>query len=95
MKIDNLKELQKVIKACRSLGVQSIKIDNVEFHLGDLPAPSQAQRTSQAVVQDVINTIAPGGITADTKILTDELTPDQLLFYSSVSNNDYDSQDQQ
>ena len=93
MKIENLKELQKVIKACRSLGVQSIKIDNVEFHLGDIPSPIVP--LAKTYSNETITTITPGGITADTKILTDELTPDQLLFYSAVGNTDYDQTESQ
>lgn len=92
MKIENLNELQKVIKACRKLGVQSIKIDNVEFHLGDIPSPilPKALRATEA-----ITTIAPGGITEDIKITSDELTDDQLLFYSAVSNSDYEQNQEQ
>lgn len=90
MKIESLKELQKVIKTCRALGVQSIKIDNVEFHLGDIPSPviPKVFRSNET-----IPTITPGGITEDVKIITDELTPDQLLFYSAVGNTEYETQE--
>lgn len=37
MKIESLKELQKVIALCRKTGVQSIKVDGIELILGAEP----------------------------------------------------------
>lgn len=37
MKIDTLKDLEKTIKLCRRMGVQSIEIDGVKLQLGDAP----------------------------------------------------------
>lgn len=79
MKIESLKELTKVIQACRKLGVESIKVDNVEFHLGHLPdKPGKTE-----ITVGMGKYIVPGGITPDTKIITDELTEEQLMFYSA------------
>lgn len=80
MKIDNLQELKKLIKLCRETGVDIIKVDGIELVLGASPAPATKIKKSEVTTA----TYAPGGITADTQIITDELTPEQLLFYSSV-----------
>lgn len=84
MKIDSIKDLDKVLVLCRKRGVQSIKIDNVEFHLGDVPSPV-APRALRTATQAPI--YAPGGITADTRIdMPDELSPEQLLMWSTGGN---------
>lgn len=79
MKIDNLATLKKLIQLCRAQGVQIIKVDGIELVLGDQPQPILKSKT-----EVITATYAPGGITADTKIVTDELTPDQLLYYSAL-----------
>lgn len=79
MKIDSIKDLDRILVLCRKRGVRSIKIDNVEFQLDDsMPQESKSRNTSK-----VTPTYAPGGITEDTKITTETLEGDQLLFYSS------------
>lgn len=92
MTISSLKELTKVIQACRKMGVQSIKIDNVEFHLGEKPQPIRRQSKASKVQIDTTSSsvYVPGGIDENTKIIaesaaidTDSLTQDQLLFYSA------------
>lgn len=95
MKIEDLKELQKVIKSCRQLGVQSIKIGDVEFHLGELPTKiAKNSHKSKVYQQDPglnVKAYAPGGITDQTKLVaeltamaSDELTEEQLLNWSSA-----------
>jgi hypothetical protein len=79
VKIDNLKELSKLMTLCRKQGVAAIEIDNIKFNLGPEPAPTKW-------VEAQIPTYTPGGITADTKIVTDELTPEQLLMWSTGGN---------
>ena len=81
MKIENIQELQKVIAICRKQGVVSIKVDNLELILGDLPAKQTYSKRSSPP------TLSPGGITEDTKILTDELTEEQLLMWSATGEN--------
>lgn len=85
MKIENLKELQRVISACRRLGVQSIKIDSIELHLGELPPKEvKAKIAAGKEASPGINSYAPGGVTENTKIeAPEELTEEQLMFYSS------------
>lgn len=85
MQISSLKELQQLIALCRKTGVQSIKVDNVEFHLGEERVNAKRPRKyiPEFPNQPTMPTYAPGGITADTKIETSELTDEQLLFYSS------------
>ncbi len=34
MKVVDQKDLAKLIALCRKTGVESIKVDNIEFHLG-------------------------------------------------------------
>lgn len=78
--VDSLKDLKKLIVLCRAQGVDSIKLNGVELTLGALPAKALKEVTRKTLPTAVF---APGGITADTRIDTEELTPDQLLFYSS------------
>lgn len=79
MKIENLKELQQLIQLCRKTGVESIKVDNIELHLGVQPTI----RKRQTVARPSTSQYAPGGITEDVRITTDGLTDEQLLFYSA------------
>ena len=80
----NLKELKKFLQLCRDQGVDSIRYEGIEVHLG--PMPYKAPRINKKALTEAVTTksYAPGGITADTKILTDELTPEQMLFWSST-----------
>jgi len=92
MTITSLKDLKKLIALCRRTGVQSIRVDNIEFHLGEEPIkvshPRQNEQNVTNEVQQV--TLTPGGVTEKTKIpgVTiasdwDLLTDEQKLFYSS------------
>ena len=81
MKIDNIKELQKVIQLCRKLGVEVLKTDGVELVLGPAPEGKAARKYHSTLPTKAV--FAPGGITEDTKVLTDELSPDQMLFWSA------------
>jgi hypothetical protein len=77
--IGSLKDLDKLIKLCRQRGIQSIKVDNVELHLGDAPVKYTRQVSSTKYIADNF-----GNIDENSKIETpDELTEDQLLFYSA------------
>lgn len=98
MKIENLKELQKLISACRRLGVQAIKLGEVEFSLGPLPArakPSIVETFAEENIkipqftptlgQTAVNTVDYRGVQQITDIIaTEELSEEQLLFYSSA-----------
>jgi hypothetical protein len=98
MKINNIKDLQKIIALCRKSGVEAIEIDNVKLNLG--PEPRKIRRVLE-VANDIpeANLKIPqynphtGGEAAeffdDTEletsdvIKTNELTEEQLLFYSA------------
>lgn len=92
MKIENLKELQKLIKLCRAEGVESIRVDGIEMHLGAKPEASASKRINTNVFPEAATLVSPGGITESTKILTDELTPEQLLYYSARPESYEDNQ---
>ena len=87
MTISNQKDLAKLIKLCRSLGVESIKVDNVEFHLGAVPTKSVSKRITKALVNDTFDDLGftdPGQVPQMESIETpDELTPEQLLMWSA------------
>lgn len=81
MTINSLKELDKLIALCRKRGVDSIKIDNIEFKLSEVVGKTSRSSNQVFIPQE---TYSPGGINENTKIDTpDELSPDQLLFYSA------------
>lgn len=86
MKIENTKDLKKLIQLCRQLGVEAIEVGGVKMNLG--PAPviiKQERKNYKELAESIINqpTYTPGGITEDTQIPTDSLTEEQMLFYSS------------
>lgn len=79
--IQNLKELEKLLKLCRKQGVTEIKLGSVELKLGDMPV-SQAEFTQTANAPDPRDPLAnfPEGM----------LTPEQLAYYSSGGSPDED-----
>lgn len=76
MKIDSIRDLKKLIDLCQKQGVDSIKVDGIELKLGEKPMPVRTQRTSQP------KQIPFGEITAETAVIDNGLTPDQLLMWS-------------
>lgn len=72
--ITDLKDLQKLLKLCRSQGITEIKLQGVEIKFGDMPM-AQGVLPDQVNSKDVSNPWAnfPAG----------ELTPEQLAFYSA------------
>lgn len=79
--INDLKDLQKLLKLCRAQGITDFKMNGLELKFGDLPM-TQAQTQEQIVYQDPVNQWAnfPPG----------ELTPEQLAFYSAGGSPDDD-----
>lgn len=70
MKIENLKDLNKLIQLCRKTGVEAITVDGIELKLGNDPIkPSKRVSNRPNYEQDTVK--------------TDELTPEQMLFWSS------------
>lgn len=79
MKIENLRDLDKLMQLCKKRGVEKLKIDNIEFTIDITPteAPRAARTTKD------INPFDPTSpITEDIKT-PDQLSAEQLLFYSS------------
>lgn len=68
--IDDLAELKKLLRICRSQGVTEIEFGNVKLKLGDMPE----QTIQNGVIQDSTDKYAgfPEG----------ELTPEQLMYYA-------------
>lgn len=94
--VKDLKQLKKFLQLCREQGVDSIRFEGVEVHLGAMPyKASKTSNTMPHKATPVSTTYAPGGITDDTSILTDELTPDQLLFWSSEGTDKAPAEEQQ
>lgn len=86
MTIKDQKDLAKLIALCRKSGVQSIKVDNIEFHLGEEPRVGIAKpKMSNPHTGSSFDTIMDPGPIQPMDRITDEddLTDDQRLFYSS------------
>lgn len=69
--INNLKDLTQLLKLCRAQGVLEIDVHGVKLKLGDLPPPPGA-RTPEMDPENPYQGFPVG-----------ELTPEQLMFYSS------------
>ncbi len=70
--IENLKELEKLLKLCRKQGVTEIKLGTIELKLGELPFDNTSIKNLAEEVGDKYQNFPDG-----------ELTPEQLMFYSS------------
>lgn len=70
--IENLKELEKLLKLCRKQGVTEIKLGTIELKLGELPFDSTNVKNLAEEVGDKYQNFPDG-----------ELTPEQLMFYSA------------
>lgn len=78
-----IKELSKLLILCRKHGVEKLKLGDVEFSIN----PSfLTHTTSKSKTHTTATPVySPGGVTEDIKIETEELTHEQLLFYSAGS----------
>lgn len=87
MKLDNLKDLEKLIKLCQKTGVSSIKVDGVEL---TIPLrDTKSRHVTQHVTQQFNGTFDPGPIAAPEIFeSSDELTDEQKLFYSAIPHGD-------
>ncbi len=84
MKVQNLKELQKVIQLCRKLGVEAIELDGIKMNLGPEPRKSfKAPKVDQEVFPEESIKV-PAFTPMPDKIVTDELSEEQLMYYSSA-----------
>ena len=89
MKIENLKELQKLLKVCQDNGVDAIKIDGIEMSIRPQTKATKTPKASNTVFsqptpdeQIKIPAFQPTQETPDIET-PDELTQDQLLNWSS------------
>lgn len=48
MTINNLKELQAIIKLCRKTGISAIEVDGVKLSLGTEPKKLKSEQSSEA-----------------------------------------------
>lgn len=72
MDIANLKELDALLKLCRKRGVTEIDLGIVKLKMGDLPAEERAISGPEVDADNPYANFPQG-----------ELTPEQLMFYSS------------
>lgn len=83
--IQNLKDLEKLLKLCRKQGVTELDLGEVKFKLGDLPyEPSSIQQNlADDPAEDPYKNFPQG-----------QLTPEQLIFYSSGGDPSDDPENQ-
>lgn len=85
MKIEDLKTLKQVIKLCRENGVSAVEIDGIKLSIAAQPIKTKTRQLSDYsddIPEANIKVPQYNGVIAD-DITTDELTPDQKLFWSS------------
>lgn len=72
--VENLKDLEKLLKLCRKQGVTEINLGSVSLKLGDLPIETSKQlvNLSDDLSADPYQNFPQG-----------DLSPTQLMFYSS------------
>lgn len=92
MKLENLNDFKKLVLLSRKLGLSHIRVGEVEVHLGAEPlkkanaAPlSSSYSLDPLASAKIANNI---GYIEDAPPITEELTEDQLLYYSAVSQGD-------
>lgn len=86
--IKDLKDLKKLIALCRQEGILAIKIDNIEFQLGNKPTKAVAKTIMPTASNDPFaleNIKIPTYNNEELKIDTEELTEEQLLMWSAQS----------
>lgn len=83
MKVNDIKDLKKLIDLCRRTGVEAIEVDGVKMNLGS--APTVIYKDNKKTTDQTVYT--PGGITEDTQIPTDVMTDEQMLFWSAETEN--------
>jgi hypothetical protein len=76
MEILDLKDLEKVLKLARKAGVKTLRVGEIEFTLSESHAPVAKPRGKSAAKPTVTSKL-------NTRELEGEMTPEQLLFWSS------------
>jgi hypothetical protein len=82
MTIGSLKDLEKLVKLCRKVGIDAIKIDGIELSLATMPYKASKDRSLR---QYTAAEFSQPGISEARIDTPDELTDEQLLFYSAQS----------
>lgn len=82
--IQDLKDLKALFKLCRLQGVTEIKLNGVEIKFGELPGEMSSAHLQEEVVSN-----------AFANFPKDELTPEQLMFYSSGGRPEDDPQNKE
>jgi len=70
--IENLKDLQALLKLLRKQGVTEMQFGNLSLKLGDLPKDDYRTESSDSAIPDPLLGFQQG-----------ELTDEQLMFYSA------------
>ena len=91
MKILNFKDLTKLIKLCQAHGVTAVEIDGMKLSI--LPKPKIAKQPAQELsgfIEESIPVPRYNGLTSPDEVHNDstkaqELTEEQLMFYSAVN----------
>lgn len=83
--IQNLNDLQKLLKLLRKQGVVDFKMGEIELKLGDLPFDKTVSQSQEETDADNPYAGFPEGV----------LTPEQLMFYSSGGHPDDDPENKQ
>lgn len=83
MNVSNLKDLKKLIHLCQSQGVRAIEVDGIKLELNELvKAPKRYKH-----IPEPSNSLSPNldeNISIpQMDIPTDELTEEEMLFYSA------------
>lgn len=96
MKINDIKDLEKVVKLCRRLGIDALEVDNIKFNLGLAPKRQRLQSNPAndfpeanikiplytPVSAGGANSAAMGEVSSSSTINIEELTEEQLLNWS-------------
>ena len=90
MKVNSLKEFKALVKACRSLGIDAMEVDGIKFNLGRLPQSSKyiPEVSNYSVEADIKVPQFNGPITDVEVPATEQLTEEQLLYYSAQGHNE-------
>ncbi len=90
MEIKTQKDLENLIKMLRKQGVDIIKVDGIEMHLGKMPlkASNRSKAMSYIAPEESIKIPQYNGPQAQEEpkddIDTDDLSEEDLLFYSAT-----------
>lgn len=77
MKLESIKDLDKLMILCRKRGIKTFKLDNIEFVLADVEY-TEARPKSKTSVE-----LQPLTNTDSLNIQTDSLTEEQMLMWSA------------